>query len=79
MSFLLVLSSGGSNKMLAYFVSLDYVTQMKRMSSLSHEAVIKYQSTFKSVYLCPDTYQSAAVAVGSCLNIVDHVMMGKAS
>ena len=65
--------------MLKYFVSLDYVNKMKKMSSLSDEAIIKYQSTYKSIYLCQDTYQSAAVAAGSCLNIVDHVMTGKAS
>ena len=65
--------------MLKYFVSLDYVNKMKKMSSLSDEAVIKYQSTYKSVYLCQDTYQSAAVAAGSCLNILDNVMTGKAS
>ena len=55
------------------------MNKIQKMSSLSDEAVIKYQSTFKSIYLCQDTYQSAAVAAGSCLNIVDSVMTGKAS
>ena len=59
------------------FVSLDYVNTMKRMARLSDEALAKYQTTFKSVYLCQDTFLSASVAVGCVLNTVDHVMKGK--
>ena len=40
------------------------------------EALAKYQTTFKSVYLCQDTFLSASVAVGCVLNTVDHVMKG---
>ena len=50
---------------------------MKRLANLSDEAIAKYQTTFKSVYLCQDTFLSASVAVGSILNTVDHVMKGK--
>ena len=42
-----------------------------------NEALAKYQTTFKSVYLCQDTFLSASVAVGRVLNTVDHMMKGK--
>ena len=58
-------------------VSIEYVNKMKRLSGHSDEAVAKFQSTFKSLYLCQDTYLSASVAVGCALNVVDHVIKGK--
>ena len=41
------------------------------------ETLAKYQTTFKSVYLCQDTFLSASVAVGCVLNTLDHVIKGK--
>ena len=40
------------------------------------EALAKYQATFKSVYLCQNTFLSASVAVGCVLNTEDFVMKG---
>ena len=49
----------------------------ERKGMYKDEALAKYQITFKSVYLCQDTFLSASVAVGCVLNTVDHVMKGK--
>ncbi|KAK3101938.1 hypothetical protein FSP39_007516 [Pinctada imbricata] len=58
---------------------VSYLQQFRRAMSLGEEALLQYQSSFKSVYLCKDSYTAAGWAVGCTLSVVDSVMRGEVS
>ncbi|CAN8008092.1 unnamed protein product [Ixodes pacificus] len=54
-----------------------YVEKMRNSQELNKPDLIKLQYTFSSVYLCADTFQSALLAAGSLLQVVDAVCSRK--
>ncbi|XP_048252903.1 histone deacetylase 6-like isoform X2 [Haliotis rufescens] len=56
----------------------DMVKKVKKCQNMQEDTLAKFQTLFKSVYLCQGTYEAASYAVGSLLNIVDAVVTREA-
>ncbi|XP_049780819.1 histone deacetylase 6 isoform X2 [Schistocerca cancellata] len=56
--------------------SRDHIKKMKDIKNMKLNDILKMQDDFSSMYLHPETYESAAVAAGSVLEVVDSVLNG---
>ncbi|VDI82210.1 histone deacetylase 6 [Mytilus galloprovincialis] len=57
--------------------SPDFIRQLKKIETMEEDALIKYQSSFKSVYFCQDSFKAASWSVGTLLSVVDDVLTGQ--
>lgn len=57
--------------------SPDFIRQLKKTHTLTDEALIKYQSSYKSVYFCQDSFEAGSWSVGTLLSVVDSVLTGQ--
>ncbi|XP_076117817.1 protein deacetylase HDAC6-like isoform X2 [Mytilus galloprovincialis] len=57
--------------------SPDFIRQLKKIETMEEDALIKYQSSFKSVYFCQDSFTAACWSVGTLLSVVDDILTGQ--
>ncbi|XP_071960190.1 histone deacetylase 6-like [Antedon mediterranea] len=57
--------------------NIDYIETMEQTKSMSFRELAKQQENYESIYLHPDTYACARLALGGVLTIVDDVLTGK--
>lgn len=54
--------------------SPDFIRHLKKTTTMDEEALIVYQNSFDSIYLCKDSFLSASYSVGCLLSVVDSVV-----
>nr|XP_022296454.1 histone deacetylase 6-like isoform X1 [Crassostrea virginica]XP_022296456.1 histone deacetylase 6-like isoform X1 [Crassostrea virginica]XP_022296457.1 histone deacetylase 6-like isoform X1 [Crassostrea virginica] len=52
----------------------DHIRRFKKTMTMGEEALKVYQSSFKSIYLCQESFTSAAWAVGCSLSVIDSIL-----
>jgi acetoin utilization deacetylase AcuC-like enzyme len=55
----------------------DYVNHIKNIVQTDLKTLEKQSANYNSVYLHPETWNSARVSVGSLLQVVDNVLCGE--
>ena len=55
----------------------DYIATLKQLKAKSHDELVKMTKNPDSVYFHNDTFESASIASGCLLNIVDAVCTNK--
>ncbi|XP_033099763.1 histone deacetylase 6-like [Anneissia japonica] len=57
--------------------NLDYILSIEKTKTTSFRELSKLQEDYNSIYLHQETYDSACLAVGCVLSVVDNVLGGK--
>ncbi|XP_062610586.1 histone deacetylase 6-like isoform X1 [Saccostrea cucullata] len=52
----------------------DHIRRFKKTMTMGEEALKVYQETFKSIFLCQESFTSAAWAVGCSLSVIDSIL-----
>ncbi|XP_056000033.1 histone deacetylase 6-like [Ostrea edulis] len=52
----------------------DHIQRFKKTQTMGEEALKVYQDSFKSIYLCQESFTSAAWAVGCSLSVIDSIL-----
>nr|XP_057940941.1 histone deacetylase 6 [Doryrhamphus excisus]XP_057940942.1 histone deacetylase 6 [Doryrhamphus excisus] len=55
----------------------DYIQHMKSTSTMKARDLHKLGEEYNSIYINNQSFQSAMLAVGSCFNILDHILNGQ--
>lgn len=66
-----------SEEELRLFHSSEFISEMKRLSTMKNKDLYQLAEKFRSIYFCRDTYDSARLAAGCVLQVVDEVLTGK--
>uniref|UniRef100_K1QPP3 histone deacetylase n=1 Tax=Magallana gigas TaxID=29159 RepID=K1QPP3_MAGGI len=52
----------------------DHIRRFKKTMTMGEEALRVYQNSFKSIFLCQESFNSAAWAVGCSLSVIDSIL-----
>lgn len=52
----------------------DHIRRFKKTMTMGEEALRVYQNSFKSIFLCQESFTSAAWAVGCSLSVIDSIL-----